>query len=591
MQRMHVWAGAAVAVLVVALTGWLLLSPGWALGLVKDRVQQQLGRKLEVKSGAHLDFSPLSIRLEQVSMAAGPEQDGAFLTAKSVHLPISIGQLFTHSADLSSIRIEGAEFALLIDERGQASWNFPDAKGAAGMRIGIEEGSFRYFDARNGQSLKLGGVTAMAVIGTDDGLTLKGTAELNGRLARVEASLKSLARVHADGSPADLAIETPEGSFSFNGRIATAKVLSLAGSVNVTSPNLRSSARWMGLKLDEGASYNQLTIDSAIDTAGRAIAFRRANVMLDQTALTGEVALDLRNAVPKLQAALAAPSLVLDRFLPPTGAKPGEWGTANLGFQSLRAFDAEVTVETQALTYGASTAMPARLGASLSNGKLTSTLEILPEPGASMTLTSTVDSAALPPAVSFGLKADGVETGSVPPALLGIEWLSGKGSISASLSGAGQTQQEIMGTLKGTANLSLANGSLRGVNLKVMLAGLTRRILQGWTIDPTGDTTYATLNTAFDIADGIAALSGFEFKSPEVTATASGEIDLLRRAVDLRFEPKQFGADGSVAEFPVAIIAQGAWATPRIYPDVPGIIENPAQGFEKLKSMSLSSAN
>lgn len=591
MQRMHIWAGAAVGVVVLSLVAWLLLQPGWAVNLVQQQAQQQLGRQLEVKGGAHLEFSPLAIRFDQVSMGAGAEQEGSFLTAKSVHIPVNIGQLLTRNADLSSIHVEGGEIALLIDERGRASWSFPETVGASGFSVEIANGTLRYFDARNGQSLMLEGVSAIAATDADGGLSLKGTSELRGRLARIEATLKSLPRVHADGSPADLAIETPEGSVIFSGRIATAKVLSLAGSVTVASPDLRSAARWMGLKVDDGTTFNHFSIDGALDTAGRAIGFRKANVTIDRTTFSGDVTLDLRNAAPKLQAVLTAPSLAIDRFLPPTGAKTDEWGNSNLGFQSLRAFDAEVTVETQALTYGTSAAMPARLGASLAKGKLTSTIAVLPEPGATLVLGSSIDAAVLPPIVSLDVKAEGVDAAAVLPELLGVRWLAGKGSINASLSGAGQTQQEIIGTLKGSANLSLANGGLRGVDLKAMMGGLSQRILEGWMGEPNGNSAYSDLKAMFTVADGIAALGSFEFKTPELTVAASGEIDMLRRAVDLRFEPKQFGADGSVSDFPVGIIARGPWGAPRIYPDVPGIIENPAQGFETLKTMSLSSTN
>ena len=591
MQRMHIWAGAVIGILVLALTGWLLLSPGWAVNLMQDQVQQQLGRKLEVKGGAHLGFSPLSIRLDQVSMTAGADQDSAFLSAKSVHVPVGIGQLLTRNADFSKIRMEGAELAFLIDERGRTSWSFPEVQTATGLSMEIENGSLRYFDARNGQSLMLGGVNAIMTAATDGGLTLKGTAELWGRLARIEASLKSLSRVHADGSPADLAIETPEGSVTFSGRLATSKVLSLAGSATVASPDLRSAARWFGLKIDDGPSFNHFSIDGALDTAGRAIAFRNANLTIDRSVFSGDVALDLRNAVPKLQAALAAPTLAIDRFLPPAGAQPGDWGNAYLGFQSLRAFDAEVTVESEALTFGTSKAMPARLGASLANGKLTSSIAVLPEANATLILDSTIDAAAQPPAVSFNFKSEGIEAGNTLPELLGIGWLSGKGNASASLSGAGQTQQEIIGTLKGSASISLADGVFRGVDIKTMMTALSQRILEGWASEPASGTAYSSLSARFEIADGIAALGSFEFKNPELTVTASGEVDLLRRAVELRFDPKQFGTDGSVTGFPVSIIARGPWVAPRIYPDVPGLIENPAQGFETLKSMQLTSTN
>jgi uncharacterized protein involved in outer membrane biogenesis len=589
---MHVWAGAAIAMLVVGLVGWLILSPGWAVGLAQEQVRLQLGRTLEVKGGAHLELSPLSIRLDEVSMDAGEGPEGAFLIAQSIRVPITLGQFLTRSADLTRLRVEGAEVAFLIDDRGQASWSFPDIKTPGALRIEIARSSLRYFDARNGQALVLTGVNGAASTDAEGGLTLNGTAEISGRLARIEASLKSLARVHADGSPFDLAVETPEGSVSFNGRLSTAKVLSLAGSASAASPDLRSAARWMGLTIEDGASFKQVSIEGVLDSAGRAIAFRNANAAVDQASFTGEIVFDFRNEVPKLQAALAAPSFMLDSFLPQSGSKPGEWGTANLGFQSLRAFDAEVTIETDALTYGALNAVPARLGASLAGGKLTSTVAVLPDPNSSIVLNTVIDSSQLPPSVAFDLKAEGIESGQLFPGLLGVDWLSGKGTVTANLAGAGQTQQEIIGTLKGKANVSLANASFKGLDLKAMLAAVGERIVEGWQGETEASTVFSTLAADFTVADGIAALGNFTLSQPELNVTMTGEADLLRRALDLRAEPKFSGAEGTATPmFPVGILIRGPWGAPRIYPDVPGLAENPAKGFEALKAMSPPSGN
>jgi uncharacterized protein involved in outer membrane biogenesis len=38
-----------------------------------------------------------------------------------------LGQLVSRRPDLSRVALKNAEIALLIDERGQASWDFPEA--------------------------------------------------------------------------------------------------------------------------------------------------------------------------------------------------------------------------------------------------------------------------------------------------------------------------------------------------------------------------------------------------------------------------------------------------------------------------------
>ena len=84
MRGMHLWAGAAIASLVVGMVAWLILSPGWAIGDLQQHVQVQLGRKLEVKGGAALSFSPsLAIRLDQVTLQWDPRAALGSCTAHS----------------------------------------------------------------------------------------------------------------------------------------------------------------------------------------------------------------------------------------------------------------------------------------------------------------------------------------------------------------------------------------------------------------------------------------------------------------------------------------------------------------------------
>ncbi|MGE3874913.1 MAG: AsmA family protein, partial [Parvibaculaceae bacterium] len=84
--------------------------------------------------------------------------------------------------------------------------------------------------------------------------------------------------------------------------------------------------------------------------------------------------------------------------------------------------------------------------------------------------------------------------------------------------------------------------------------------------------------------------------SPALTFTGKGEVDLLRQAIDLKVDPQLAvaGADAAtpqLAKFPVAIQVKGPWAAPRIYPDMPGILEDPASAYAALKKLGLGSSD
>jgi AsmA protein len=592
MRGIHLWAGAAIASLVVGMVAWLFLSPGWAIGDLQQHVQVQLGRKLEVKGGAALSFSPsLAIRLDQVTLSANEGQDDSFIAAKSIYIPMSLAQFLTRDVNLGSLILEEAEFAFLVDERGGISWGFPSVKTPAPLRLDIKNGTMRYFDARNGQSLSAAQINALVEIDADGEIAVRGAADLGGRLARIEAHAKSLSRIHEDGSPLDITVVTPEASTSFTGRIGTAMVLGLTGPVVISGPSLRAAAHWAGLPAGEGAGYQAFSIQGGLDSVGRAFAVRNAALTIDDSEMNGDVVLDLRETVPKFQAAVTASTFDLAKFLPDSGRTGEGWGSAALGFAVLNSFDAEITLSAADFRYK-SIAMPSRLVMTISKGKLDASLSLQGDSPAANTIVAAVDASTTPPVFSMSMKAEGVDAQALLPGLAGAKWLSGNGSLSAALSGTGNTQQEIIGTLKGDAAITLANGQLDGIDITGMLGAISQRIHDGWTLTAADRTEFSSLSASFSIVDGIASFKNFRLQNTATTTTATGDIDLLRRALDVRAEPLLLtGEGGQSAGLPVPVVVKGPWHAPRIYPDMKDILLNPQAAFETLKTMGLTSGN
>jgi len=151
-------------------------------------------------------------------------------------------------------------------------------------------------------------------------------------------------------------------------------------------------------------------------------------------------------------------------------------------------------------------------------------------------------------------------------------------------------------TLKGQASFRAVSGSLTGVDLPAAFARVSNEILKGWNRDDRASTAFDALSATFTLADGIAETSNLIMASPALTFTGKGEIDLLRQAIDLKVDPQLAAkADGAVdpqpTKFPVAINVKGPWTAPQIYPDMPGILEDPASAFAALRKLGLGSAD
>ncbi|HUR43306.1 MAG TPA: AsmA-like C-terminal region-containing protein, partial [Aestuariivirga sp.] len=174
--------------------------------------------------------------------------------------------------------------------------------------------------------------------------------------------------------------------------------------------------------------------------------------------------------------------------------------------------------------------------------------------------------------------------------LAGITWLDGETQLNATVSGTGKTQQEMISTLQGEAQITLAKGWLRGLDTGLGLTAVAREMQKGWPGAGKGETPFTSLAASFSMADGIANMKTFKLESPALSVSGTGEIDLLRRALDLRVDPRLVtAASGKTAGLPVAIVVKGPWGSPRIYPDMANIVSNPKAAYEALKGMGLPS--
>ncbi|WP_395662785.1 AsmA-like C-terminal region-containing protein [Aestuariivirga sp.] len=579
--------GAAVALIAVATVVWVVLSPGWVVPALGRIAEQQLGRAFSSTGRAHLDFSPLSLRIEQPVLAGLTEASAGLLSGGTLVIPVSFGQILSRKPDLTRISLSESEFALLIDERGQASWDFPEAAAGQELAITLKQASFRYFDARNGQALTLSNVDGLMRITPEGGVTFTGTAVIKSQVAHIDLELRSLPRVNAGGSPLEVVIESGAASVSFSGRLSTGKVLNLAGPLSLSTRETATLARWAGIPLAEGTSLPEpLNLDGALDSAGRAFAIRNAAVTLGQFRAAGDVVADLRGERPKLQANLQAETLWLDALLPSAGAGPEAWGRAVFPVQALRAMDAELSIIARTVAFNGFTGGVTRFAATVTDGKIESSGAARLDTGGTASFRVQVDSAVLPPSGIVGITAENAGLGPLIGALTGVTALSGTGNLNLELSAQGQTQEELVSTLKGAASLSLNGGQLAGSDIGGTIAAVRERILDGWTTVP-GGTPVDSLSATASLADGLATLGASELATPGLRMSLSGTVDLLRRALDLKAEllPPE------TAPLPVPVIVQGNWAAPRIYPDIPDILNNPEGGFARLRSDKIPPGN
>jgi AsmA protein len=582
-RKQHIWAGIAATVILVLVFGsWLILSPGWAVGLLQDQVSRKLGRELKVAGSVHVEFSPaLALRLDRVSLTGASAEDDDFITASSLRVPIHLSGLFAHNADLSKITLRDAQIGLVIDELGRASWPETAPSQPASIQLLLENASVRFFDQRSTQAFSFSAANLAIGISDSGELTLEGAATINRQHAKLQAYVKNLTRLSGTGSPAELSLEAPALSVDFNGRLATAEGLGLAGTVTLSGPDLRQALRWAGGAAGGTLGLKAFTLTGGLDATARAFGVHQAEMTVDGISGKGDVTLDFRGETPKLQAVVTTDAIDLDKYIPASGVA-SDWGTAPLNFSALRGIDGAVTIDAKNLAYSGAALGPSKIAANLVAGRLDTRIV-----SASSETSILLDGSTPLDSFALVLSSKG-SAAQLLGAIAGISWLDGQTQFNATLAGSGNTQQEMISTLKGEAQVKVTDGRLRGFGVAQGLAAVAREMQNGWPGVGKGETPFNSLAASFTVGDGIANMKTFKLESPDLSMSGAGEIDLLRRAVDLRVDPRLVTAtSGETAGLPVAIVVKGPWGSPRIYPDMANIVANPKAAYEALKSIGL----
>jgi AsmA protein len=148
-----------------------------------------------------------------------------------------------------------------------------------------------------------------------------------------------------------------------------------------------------------------------------------------------------------------------------------------------------------------------------------------------------------------------------------------------------------MSSLPGSASIDVRDGTIRNLNIAKMIRALTSGALSGWQERPDQTTDLSQLSATATIAQGKAATNDLFLAGPLVRMTGAGTVDLVSKTLAFRVEPKLVmttEGQGSRADpigLGIPVVVQGRWDEPRIYPDVAGILDDPAAAYAKLREL------
>ena len=498
---------------------------------------------------------------------------------------------------------------LEVDKKGQPNWVFGEAAEAApaaptesagggvdlgDVRLGdvrLVNGSLSYLDARSGEKQEVEKINmALSLPDLDSPFAAEGEATWRGeKVALVIGVDKPRNLLSGDTTGVKVNVGAKPVTLDYKGSVATGGVLEVKGDIDLDVPSVRGLAAWTGNPIAApGDNLGPASIKGKLALAGPKISFIDARMAIDAIRAAGELLVDSGGAKPYIKGRLDVEKLDLNPYLPPEtteekpakqeDAGPGDWSDDPIDTAGLHAVDADFQ-----LTVGGIVVRKIEIGkgvvkAQLKGGRLAVDLAELSLYGGNGEGTIVLDGSGKVAAIEETFTLSGVQAEPLLRDAAAFERLSGTLAAQIAVTGKGGTQRQIVSSLGGKGAVTFTDGAIEGINIGAMVRNVTTAFLDSGSGTPQ-KTDFAELSGTYTITKGILSNQDLTLQSPLLRVAGAGTVDLPKRTVDYRVEPKAAfttegqGGDKEAAGITVPVIVEGPWHDISYKPDLAGMVK------------------
>jgi AsmA protein len=333
-----------------------------------------------------------------------------------------------------------------------------------------------------------------------------------------------------------------------------------------------------------------LTAKAEVRLNGSVVMINGVTGALGDAAFNGWASVDL-SSKPLVKLDLDFQKLAV-ATTPSTGSTSAQpWSSATIDVNGLNYIDLQVRVSAAELTIGNARFTPAAIDATLASGVLKAQVSNLGAYDGNANGDLTVDVTTANPAYTVRADLTGVRALPLMQGIADFDKIDGKMQTKISVRSSGTSQRAIMSNMAGTAFVVFQDGAIKGLNVAQMIRSLTASTLSGWQESEEKATDLSQLSASFKIDKGQAQTTDLNLVGPLVKMTGAGTIDLGTKQIGFRVEPKLVmttegqGRSTDPVGLGIPVMISGPWGSPRIYPEMQGILDNPEAAYAKLKDM------
>jgi len=558
------FAGAALAavIAVIALLLVIGIPSGFLTSAIQDRVERETGYKLAINGGAKIGLWPqLNITLSDI--AVQDPKDGEInnrLTASSIQAEMTLASVWSGKPHISELVIVRPVLNLPLQRERVRNANPPAKFAASGAadafsveHISVTGGTLVFSNLRDRVENRIETINADATIGADRRIDITGNARASEHPLKFEIKATVPAPpLERQNIPTELTLDAP------------------------------------------GLWQAPISARAEVRLNGNVAMINGVSGMLGDAAFNGWASVDFASK-PLVKLDLDFQRLTVAMTPSPAGAASQPWSqpwsNASIDLNGLNYVDMQARISAAELVIGGGRFAPAAIDATLTSGVMKAQLSNLGAYDGRANGDLTIDASTANPSYALRTDLTGVRALPMLHGIADFDRLDGKMQTKISLRSAGNSQRAIIANISGTVFAIIQDGSLRGINIAQMIRSLTASTLSGWQESQEQSTDLTQLSASFKIDKGQAQTTDLNLVGPLVKMTGAGTIDINTRQIGFRVEPKLVlttegqGRAGDPVGFGIPVMIEGPWASPRIYPDMQGILDNPDAAYAKLKEL------
>ncbi len=380
---------------------------------------------------------------------------------------------------------------------------------------------------------------------------------------------------------------------AFEGSISVTPTLRIEGTIAADAPSLRETLIWAGQRPLPGGGFGRFTIKAQTNVVGGTISLTGVNVDLDGNSAEGVLtfATDGRQT---LQGTLAADKLDLTPYVSTVRLLTGnqrEWDNARITLDGLNGMDLDLRLSAGNVVASNAKFGRTAIAANLRGGHLVVTVGEAQAYNGLVKGSLALANAEQGVEVKSQLQFIDVDLENCLGQLFNLRRLEGKGNMSLTVEGFGDSVLGVTRTLHGNANLVGQSGALAGLNVEQLLRRLERRPLSGGGEFRSGRTPYDKITVELKIEKGTVSVEDVKIEGSSVRLGLAGTASIPHRELDLKGTATLVAVTrpGAVP-FELPFIVQGSWDDPLMLPDPEALIRRSGAAAPLLNAVRERSA-